>query len=422
MKIGKKALRVYIGMFTICLFSFTTGLHNTLFGGLNNAIMFLLLGLLLVWNRKLNFLNDKLSIASFVLIFVMLFNNQDNKHLGTFFVYGTLAYCLGWLFFVLNKKENHWHKAFLYLCFGFGLMHSILTWIFKLLPGLYTSAVIPLLGQWGSTALKEFQNGWAPGLSPTYSTNAVYIAFGFITAISLFIVERKRKHIFSVIVCISALLLTGKRSQLIASVFSFFLMYYFYNSDKRKTRIFKIIGIALMSVLIFDVASNYIPELSNFINRFHQTAAMGDISLGRNARFVEAWLVFLNNPLFGIGWNGSSYFFASTTAGFINVHNIYIQLLCETGILGAALYFSFFIYNFVIAYKLTKIIKKRSGYQKQKILIISSFMIQVFFLIYGLTGNSLYDFQTLFPYLAACAITLYYSKLYSSMSLMGDKL
>src|SRR5699024_6096417 len=106
------------------------------------------------------------------------------------------------------------------------------------------------------------------GIAPTYSTNAVYIAIGFCTAVSLLMNESRMRRYIPVLICISALLLTGKRSQLIVSVFAFLLMYYLYNSDKKTTRIFKLCGIAIISLVIFDIASQFVPELANFINRF----------------------------------------------------------------------------------------------------------------------------------------------------------
>jgi len=410
MKIGKKTLQIYVGMFIICLFSFTTGLHEVVFGGLNNAILVLLLGVLLVWDRKISFFNDYLSLGSILLVAIMLSNNQDNKNLGTFFVYGSLAFILAWVFFILTKKDSKWHKPFFKFCLCFGIFHSLCTWMFRLIPSFYTSKIIPIFGQWSDSMLKQFKNGWAPGLAPSYSANAVYLAFGFCCAVGVLIIEKKRKNYIPVLICISALLLTGKRSQLLAAVFSFILMYYFYNSDAKNTRLFKICGIMITAFVVFDVASQFVPELANFINRFYQTAKMGDVSLGRTTRFAEAWIVFLRNPIFGIGWNGSSYFFAQNNYSFINVHNIYIQLLCETGLVGSMIYFSFFIYNLLLSIRIVKRIKSEKLSQIEKAIICSAFMIEVFFLLYGITGNSLYDFQTLFPYLASCEIIIYYSK------------
>ena len=410
MIIGKQTLRVYLGMFLICLFAFTTGMHPALFGGLNNAVFVLLFGIFLVWDRKTVFLNNKMALWCLLLVAVMLSNNQDNKRFGTILVYNTLAYILVWLFYIFTLKDSRWHEPFFKLCLSFGLLHALATWFFKFFPGLYSSTIVPLLGTWGSSALRELQRGLAPGIAPTYSTNAIYLAFGFSAAVSLLITDRRAKHFIPVLICISALLLTGKRSQLIVSVAAFLLMYYLYNSDKKMTRFFNLCGIAIVSVMVFDIAVQFVPELATFINRFQQTAEMGDVTLGRTARFAESMLVFLEHPFFGIGWNGSSYYFASTIDIYINVHNIYIQLLCETGIVGSILYFAFFIYNYVQAWQITKKVKCSNYSKIQKAAICSAFMIETFFLLYGITGNPLYDFQALFPYVASCGIIYYYSK------------
>ena len=410
MVIGKQTLRVYLGMFLICLFAFTTGMHPVLFGGLNNASLVLLLGIFLVWDRKKFFLNNKMMLWNLLLVAIMMSNNQDNKQFGTILVYNTLAYLLAWFFYILTLKDSRWNEPFFKLCLGFGLFHAMATWFFKFVPGLYSSLVVPLLGTYSSDALRQFQYGWAPGISPTYSTNAVYLALGFCAAVSSLINDRRIKCYIPVLICISALLLTGKRSQLLVSIFAFLLLYYLYNSDKKMTRLFNIFGIMIVSILVFDIVAQFVPELANFINRFQQTAEMGDVSLGRTVRFAESMQIFWKHPFLGIGWNGSSYYFKQTTGSFINVHNIYIQLLCETGIVGSILYFTFFLYNYLQAWQIIKKVKHSNYSKSEKAAICTAFMIETFFLLYGITGNPLYDFQTLFPYLASCGIIHYYSK------------
>lgn len=166
MVIGKQTLRVYLGMFLICLFAFTTGMHPVLFGGLNNAILVLLLGIFLVWDRKKFFLNNKMMLWALLLVAIMLSNNQDNKRFGTILVYDTLAYILAWLFYILAVKDSKWHKAFFDVCLSFGLFHALATWFFKFVPSLHSSFIVPLLGTWGSHALREVQIGWHRVLRP----------------------------------------------------------------------------------------------------------------------------------------------------------------------------------------------------------------------------------------------------------------
>ena len=91
------------------------------------------------------------------------------------------------------------------------------------------------------------------------------MAFGFCTTVSLFINDRRQKYFIPVLICISALLLTGKRSQLLVSLFAFLLLYYLYNSDKKMTRFFNICGIVLASILVFDIVVQFVPELATFM-------------------------------------------------------------------------------------------------------------------------------------------------------------
>jgi O-antigen ligase len=165
-----------------------------------------------------------------------------------------------------------------------------------------------------------------------------------------------------------------------------------------------------ISLLLFEVSSQFIPELANFVNRFYQTAESGDVTLGRIKRLNESLQIFKMHPIMGIGWNGSSYYFEQSSDIFINVHNIYAQLLCETGIIGATLYYAFFISNLIYAIKVIKCVKNEKINEKDKNVICTAFMIQVFFLLYGFTGNPLYDFQMLFPYVASCSIITYYRR------------
>ena len=76
---------------------------------------------------------------------------------------------------------------------------------------------------------------------------------------------------------------------------------------------------------------------------------------------------------------------------YLNAHNVYIQLLCETGIMG-----------FLIALKGAMNILRRTFYfldksvrdlmgNKLKTIVFFSLAMQIFFWLYSITGNCLYD-------------------------------
>ena len=76
---------------------------------------------------------------------------------------------------------------------------------------------------------------------------------------------------------------------------------------------------------------------------------------------------------------GSAYLINKT-----GLHNVYLQILFDHGLIGLALYGSFFIIN------IRNAIKKRYFF---------SMCLQIVFLVYCITGNPLYDYYFFIPYL-----------------------
>ena len=412
MLVSKSKIRIWGGIFLILLFCFTNGLHEYLYGSENIAFITVVLGGLMVWSKSLNFVKKPMLYWVLLLLFIMLYNNQDNERYGTIFVFNTMIYVILWMLFCLFFEQANWHNAFIKIVISFGLFHAICTWIFYFTPSLYTGKIAPLFGQTINSLMSQYNHGWMPGLSPSYSTNAVYLGVALCVMLGVTISMRKKSFscIIVVILLTTALLLTGKRSQILAVILSFLIIYYFYNSNKRTGRIFKIIAILVIGTCLFYIAAQFVPSLGNFVMRFEEGIASGDITQGRNVRFEQGLLLFLQHPLLGIGWNGTVYFFQSVEGLVINVHNIYIQLLAETGIIGFVTYFSFFLYNIYWGIKLLKYQRSRRVKTSDSVTqsLCCAVAIEVFFLFYGITGNPLYDYQTLFPYLGACAIVQYY--------------
>src|SRR5699024_11652643 len=93
-------------------------------------------------------------------------------------------------------------------------------------------------------------------------------------------------------------------------------------------------------------------------------------------------------------------------------NNIYIQLLTELGIFGFVLFIILIIYTL---YKtIYMLLKGNTLFQndfKWKLLLKISLYYQVFFILYGLTGNLLTDHMYLLIYLLLSTIT--YSAIYN---------
>ena len=82
------------------------------------------------------------------------------------------------------------------------------------------------------------------------------------------------------------------------------------------------------------------------LNPAHQGEGFGYDSAVRLLLWSVAWDLFVHSPIFGVGWGnfvtlyGSYVNFSWVPPGVFDVHNLYLQLLAETGILGFASFFS----------------------------------------------------------------------------------
>ena len=92
------------------------------------------------------------------------------------------------------------------------------------------------------------------------------------------------------------------------------------------------------ALTVFAVASYCVPALATVVFRFIDTAETGDMSVGRVDVWLKAFSMFGNHSLVGIGWGQ----YVNQGGWFWNIHNIYIQLLVETGIIGFIIYCGWF--------------------------------------------------------------------------------
>ena len=94
-----------------------------------------------------------------------------------------------------------------------------------------------------------------------------------------------------------------------------------------------------------------------------------------------------------------------------DVHNIYIQLLAETGLVGFSFYIILFISGLNMAVKLVKEISRTEviNVQERKLLIFAAYYM-FFFVLYGFTGNPLYDEQPFYLLMISYGVLVYYTR------------
>ena len=203
----------------------------------------------------------------------------------------------------------------------------------------------------------------------------------------------------------SALLITQKRNPLIMLVITMLIVYYIEGEgSQRFSRFFYIIlamvgiyiGLAFLSFINVNVpGADKVYETMNSL-----VSGSGVDDTGRTQLYGQAFLFFKEHPIIGIGWTNFKNLFVLRRT---HVHNIYLQLLCETGISGFIVFVAFFIFNLR---RSCKIIKNWTG-EKTEISygwLRFSLFIQVFFLLFGITENPLYDTEHATFYFMAIGI------------------
>ena len=111
----------------------------------------------------------------------------------------------------------------------------------------------------------------------------------------------------------------------------------------------------------------------------------------------------MQNPLWGNGW--ASYRYLSNMVylnNYYEVHNVYLQLLAETGVIGFLIFITIFS---KILWTCVNTYHKIHDDDMSSFLAIS-IAGQSFMLIYSLTGNVLYDQLYLIAYAVFCAMGL----------------
>lgn len=146
------------------------------------------------------------------------------------------------------------------------------------------------------------------------------------------------------------------------------------------------------------------PALATVVFRFIDTAETGDMSVGRVDVWLKAFSMFGKHSLVGIGWGQ----YVNQGGWFWNIHNIYIQLLVETGIIGFIIYCGWFLFHLVRTWSMySKMRVNPEDYTNIDYCLMNfSLAMQIFFILYGFTGNPLYDREMFVPYFIAFQMIL----------------
>lgn len=291
----------------------------------------------------------------------------------------------------------------LYIVGGLYALSVLLEYIF---PDLYFKYYFPLFkGDYADVAYRMWtgSKNIASGLSHQIGFTICYIVVGLGLLIFCHLKENKMsKNIFLIAIFAIALILGKKRLHFAASLLSLGYVYICSSSNKNKSK--KIVTMVTVIVVVLFLSLTLLENFgfSSVFDRYEESMELRDsgdsLSASRDVLRAYALSLWLEHPIFGIGWNQ----FSQSGADFTTVHNVFIQLLCETGIIGLICV----ITPIVVVIKKTHnlVVKLRDVEYEHKGLLLFSLFYQLFFIMYFFTGNPLYDYPYLIPYFFSIVI------------------
>lgn len=411
-RIRKKDAYVFTSLIIVLFYTYFISLSKILYplpyqGPLSLVFAYILLLLASSIKSSSFTINNKRNII-LILLLLLINRNMDFKMYDfiPFFKYLILI-----LICLILSNIKDWGKYFIKIILVFSLIQAVATIVLWMFPNLAINYISPLFdSSIRGELLRQISNGYATGLTTHYSVNGIYLAIGTGFAAVNFYNKKKISNAIKFMILFCALLLTAKRGPLLFCIISLLLCYAIYNKVNVKN-IAKFIIIVLGIILAAVIIAKYVPSFSNIVKRF--TNFGSDITGGRQPLYILAYDMFKQNIFWGNGWGSYKYFANSSVIGsiyghdsFMYAHNVYLQVLAETGIIGFGIYITFIFYNL---YNNIKIIKITIGANKD--IFTYTLFIQLFYLQYSMTGNALYDFGILIPYLLSiCLCISFYSK------------
>lgn len=406
-----------LGLALIIVLSFLLHLFTRMFSGYAYAILLAAFTMIcVVSNRKTvirgNWLTQAWFFAAAMIVFSFLHSQRSNGAL-----LDIIVFTCGLLLIVFNSgDENEYLRCLpvikvLAIFFAAGVLLQVFV------PPLYRLIIAFFPSAYRTALVSGERSGFT--LNTGYS--AGYIIAGLIAMLSGTAGAKRLspKDAIMPLLLLAALVLTGKRGPTVFLVATVILCYLAPVSGSRKfKRYWKLflLGVAgLLFLWMFRDALASIPIIGRTFDSIKAYGEGEDVTSGRSRLYVWALELFRKNPLFGIGWGR----FRTTVVGNVTVakeletHDIYLQLLAETGITG----FIVFVSTFLLFWNTTRIaycdcVRKNdpdtTGWRQ---LLLFSFAYQTYFLFYGLTGNPLYDPHFQIMYLFSCLIIAAYTTL-----------
>ena len=363
-----------------------------------NFIIFSANNKLMIYTKHLSLLVIILCLGMFILNRNYILKINKYKLMYSLFVIMIMVSC-----FWVSNTNVIWDYS-LYLISGVCVIFSdfsktfyyyfmkifkILFWVF--IFSMFLEALLPNVfflifgfASFGDAEMRALTSGGAiAGLAFEKAYAAFICNLGLGVIFAEFVAQRSYKYVIQSILVMIALMMTGKRTLFIIPIVALLIYVMLFSKNNK---FIKLAGVGLGISAFIIIAYTIIPEASLIIDRIINSG--GDVLYGRENFWNYAMDMFHQNPFFGRGFMSFNDFVFNQGFRYYGerwnyqAHNVYIQLLGETGIIGCGVIIILII---ILIIKAISLAKSTSNFWD--VLLVYWIML---FGIYSLTGNTLY--------------------------------
>lgn len=365
-----------------------------------NLIIFSTNNIFMMYTKHLSLLFVLVNIVNFLILERKDLTIKINKFKGLYlaffslicfdFVYivnvGTILEYMPYLILGLFIIFVDYKKTFYYY---FLKIFKIIFWIF--ICSMYLDALIPSVFSmlfsfmsFGDAAMRSLTSGGAiAGLAFEKAYAAFVCNLGLGVILAELVLKKSLKSTAELILVMIALMMTGKRTLFIIPIIIIFVYIILFSKNNKFIK-FAVAGLAIaLSVLVIYLA---VPGAGLIIDRLINS--QGDLLSGRENFWNYALEMFHQSPVLGKGFlSFNDYVYKQGFRYYgdkwnYQAHNVYLQLLGETGVIGFCLVVGLILLLLAAALVWAK--KNRNFWSVLLVYWI------ILFTIYSLTGNTIY--------------------------------
>lgn len=371
-----------------------------------------------VWGKSTVRITRTKGIYMFLIsVTVVFLTMPDAKHDSDSISY-LIAMLILFVYVIFSSYDKNAVRASFSVIGAASVAFMLATLFFSIFPDVYKSYFYPLLSDATRAEADTYMaKGYSIPIAGGYTyANYVFalsflISLGRLYTLSPEKIRARAGAAVMALIAVAGMVMTGRRSELISLAAAFVIVAFVYR--KRSLTVRKLAGILLLPLtVVFIVLLLYFFGRMGFLSRYVVTlekiftsggkgleALLGgesDITSGRMELWAIAFGLFLGAPIFGIGFFGFKDYIPSAFilehGDVSNVHNDYLQHLCETGLLGTALWLVPTVWLLYTAFRqAVRIRKVRDKLPPDVVMLnVAALGMQLFFAVLGFLDPCFY--------------------------------